>query len=493
VALPKFIMETNIDEDVLALYSSGAESQDENVNLLLDCAEGVEEIDESKSFAEQKKKELKERVDKFARDEKERVQSERLEEALKAQEKYSKLLLKPKRTIDEAAFDQAIYTKQYYPVKKLESSVKPSKEQINLGGWFSIGVLALNLRDRISKKGTKYCRWSLTDFSAHADDYFTVDVMLFDGAQLTWGQELEGGVFAIFNAEPLPKNKDFSYCMRVTSDHQICKIGNSRDFAFCTKVDPISGYRCRNFVNTSIARVCSFHIRKNIAKIQASRLSLQNFNIDSAAIKQKRLKMIQKQREENEVVKKNPKPTKVETSMLQQYLTSRTKKSADCMNQIDRQTEAERYKQSLLKEPAPKINLSSESRPTLTNPQLSSLSINNNTSHDATRTKVELSLDTDDDSQLYVPASLLALMKKKNDKKVENKEQGEKDFEDSNVSSCSAEQKTLTGHKRTSGSLPLGRTRQKELEDRYKEQQQQKKRIKTVERPTQLKIDFSLR
>ena len=158
-------------------------------------------------------------------------------------EKYSKILLKPGRYLEESKLDEALAERDFVSIANVGSIKHPTEWQRD---WITIGVLATKSSPRTSRNGKKFITFTLSDLENHE-----MTLNLWDGAYHDHWQTELGQVFCVMNAKPYEKlfSIDISSCLML--------VGESRDYGPCRGV--LENGPCPHYVNKKYGQMCMRH------------------------------------------------------------------------------------------------------------------------------------------------------------------------------------------------------------------------------------------
>lgn len=148
-------------------------------------------------------------------------------------EKYSKILLKPGRYLEEKKIDEALVDRDFISIANVGSVKHPTEWQRD---WLTIGVLARKSSPKPTRIGKKFITFTFTDLENHE---MTLNVF---GAAYEdhWLTEL-GQVFVVLNAKPYETvfSLDIASCLIL--------VGESVDYGPCRGI--LDNGPCPHYVN----------------------------------------------------------------------------------------------------------------------------------------------------------------------------------------------------------------------------------------------------
>ncbi|OQR91621.1 hypothetical protein THRCLA_08931 [Thraustotheca clavata] len=140
------------------------------------------------------------------------------------------------------------------------------KEQVD---WVTIGVVTKASVVQIPTGG-QYLVWTLSDL-----DNCMISLFLYNQAYEAYRKEREGQLIAVINPTILPAREQGQFSLKVTSPHEIAKIGTAMDFGFCQSFTH-GGRQCKIAVNMAKSRYCVIHLAQRLKDAGKGRQALNS-------------------------------------------------------------------------------------------------------------------------------------------------------------------------------------------------------------------------
>ncbi|XP_075218983.1 protein MCM10 homolog [Lycorma delicatula] len=140
--------------------------------------------------------------------------------------------------------------------------------------WIIAGVIVSKTSSRISKKGSNFCLWKISDLKLGLK---MASLFLFGSAHTALWKRNVGTAIAVLNPSVLESKKESNdeAVLSVNNPDQVMVCGQSKDFGFC-KGRKKNGENCTVFVNKSSCEFCVFHVQKEYKKFSHGRSDLQS-------------------------------------------------------------------------------------------------------------------------------------------------------------------------------------------------------------------------
>lgn len=145
--------------------------------------------------------------------------------------------------------------------------------------WVVAGVIVSKTTTQMSKKGTQYIIWRLSDLKG---DMKTVSVFLFQMAYKKLWKTTEGTCVAILNPKVLEKtnnnNNNEIASLSIDVHNKVLILGESNDLGFC-RAQKQNGDICKAIVNKYESEFCIYHVKREFDKM-SRRSELQSTSMN---------------------------------------------------------------------------------------------------------------------------------------------------------------------------------------------------------------------